>query len=116
MFQKYRKKFFNLRVEYDPVNKQECILNEYNMWFNHESEKNENDENVLWVPGKWKENNYKLFIEKYELRIQNFLNYIKNNTIIFIVNNIHDNINDLISAIKITYPCLKFNIKKISLP
>ena len=109
-----KKKFFNLRVEYDPINKQDCILNEYNMWFNHESEKNENDENVLWVPGKWKENNYKLFIEKYELRIENFLNYIKNNKIIFIVNNIHDNINDLISAIKITYPCLKFNIMNIN--
>jgi hypothetical protein len=85
------------------------------MWFNHESERNENDENILWHPGKWKENNYKLFIERYELRIQNFLNYIKNNSILFIVNNIHDNIDQLITIIKITYPCLKFNIMNINI-
>jgi hypothetical protein len=110
-----RAKFFNLRVEYDPINKQDCILNEYNMWFNHESEKNENDENVLWHPGKWKENNYKLFIEKYELRIQNFLNYIKSHSILFIVNNNYDNMDELINIIKYSYPCITFNIMNVNI-
>ncbi len=109
-----RNKFFNLRVEYDPINKQECILNEYNMWFNHESEPKENDVNVLWHPGKWKENNYKLFIEKYESRIKNFLNYIQKYKIVFVINNDYDSIDEIINIIKYTYPNIQFNIMNIN--
>ena len=105
-----RSKFFNLRIEYDHINKQDCILNEYNMWFNHESEKSEKSEKYEWYPGKWAENNFKLFIERYERRIENFNNYINKNNILFIIENPHDDINKLIDIIKVKYPNLKFKI------
>jgi len=105
-----RNKFFNLRIEYDPINKQECILNEYNMWFNHESEKLDNNDEIEWHPGKWAENNFKLFIERYERRIENFNSYINKNNILFIIENPHDDITILIDIIKIKYPNLNFKI------
>ena len=106
-----RNKFFNLRVEYDPINKQECILNEYNMWFNHESEQKLNDDTILWYPGKYSEHNYKLFKERYENRIQNFFNYINSNSLIlFIFENPHDEPEYLIKILKYKYPNLNFKI------
>ena len=68
-------KFFNLRIEYDNINKQDCILNEYNMWFNHESEEFHGDEKVKWYPGKFSENNFALFKQRYTNRIANFSRY-----------------------------------------
>jgi hypothetical protein len=106
-----RNKFFNLRVEYDPINKQDCILNEYNMWFNHESEKQNNNVMVEWYPGKYADNNYNLFKERYEKRITNFLNYIKNSkNILFIIKNTYYDIKYLIQIIKYKYPILNFKI------
>lgn len=105
-----RKKFFNLRIEYDELNLQFCILNEYNMWFNHESEPYNKHEKIHWTPGKWEDNNFVLFIERYERRIQNFLNYINNNNILFIIENPYDSIDILINIIKYTYPNLNFKI------
>jgi hypothetical protein len=105
-----RSKFFNLRVEYDPINKQDCILNEYDMWFNHESEQLYNNDKVEWHPGKWGENNFKLFKERYERRIENFNNYINKNNVLFIIENPHENINKIMNIIKITYPSLNFKI------
>jgi len=105
-----KSKFFNLRIEYDPINKQDCILNDYNMWFNHESEKLENNHKVEWYPGKWSENNFQLFKERYERRIENFNNYINKNNILFIIENPHDDINILIDIIKVKYPTLNFKI------
>jgi hypothetical protein len=106
-----RNKFFNLRVEYDPVNKQDCILNEYNMWFNHESEKKLNDDNIEWYPGKYMENDFKLFKERYENRIENFFSYLKADLpILFIFNNHHDEPKYLVKILKFKYPKLKFKV------
>jgi hypothetical protein len=105
-----RNKFFNLRVEYDQINKQNCILNEYNMWFNHESEEKQNDESVLWHPGKYSENNYELFKKRYEMRIQNFLNYIQNYSILFLIKTPYYDLSYLTKIIKHKYPFLNFKI------
>jgi hypothetical protein len=112
-----RKKFFNLRIEYNPINKQECILNEYNMWFNHESEPKLNDETVSWHPGKYAEDDYKLFKQRYENRIQNFLNYINNApNILFIIRNPHNNLRQLVKIIKHVHPTLNFKILVLKEP
>lgn len=108
-----KEKFFNLRVEYDSINKQDCILNDYNMWFNHESEKMDNNEKIEWYPGKWSENNFYLFKERYERRIENFNNYINKNNILFIIENPYDDITKIIDIIKIKYPQLNFKILHI---
>jgi hypothetical protein len=106
-----KNKFFNLRVEYDPINKQECILNEYNMWFNNESEENVGDKVVAWHPGKYADNNYKLFKTRYEARIQNFLQYVQSDsTILFILEQSHTESESLIKIIRQKYPKLKFKI------
>jgi hypothetical protein len=105
-----RSKFFNLRIEYDSLCKKNCILNEYDMWFNHESEKSNMDELVEWIPGKWEENNFQLFKERYNRRIQNFEEYINNNNVIFIIENTHNDINKIINIIKYKYPSLNFKI------
>lgn len=108
-----RTKFFNLRIEYDPINKQDCILNEYDMWFNHESEKLNNNEKIEWYPGKWSENNFQLFKERYDRRIENFTNYISKNNILFIIENPIDDISKIIDIIKNKYPQLNFKILHI---
>jgi len=106
-----RNKFFNLRVEYDPINKQDCILNEYNIWFNHESEKKLNDDNIEWYPGKYMENDFKLFKERYENRIENFFSYLKGDLpILFIFNNQHDDPKYLVKILKFKYPKLKYQV------
>ena len=105
-----RRKFFNLRVEYDPINKQDCILNEYNMWFNHESEEKYGDNLVSWHPGKYAENNYELFKERYEKRIQHFLNYIQKSSILFVIKNSYYDLDHLIKIIHYKYPFLNFKI------
>ena len=106
-----RNKFFNLRIEYDPINKQDCILNEYNMWFNHESEQKLNDDNVDWHPGKYMENDFKLFKERYENRINNFFSYLNGDLpILFILNNPHDEPKHLVKILKLKYPELKFKV------
>jgi len=106
-----RNKFFNLRIEYNPINKQNCILNEYNMWFNHETEQKLNDNNVHWHPGKYMENDFTLFKERYEIRIQNFINYLNGTLpVLFIFNNPHDEPKYLVNILKFKYPELKFKI------
>lgn len=80
------------------------------MWFNQESEKSNVDELVEWIPGKWEENNFQLFKERYEQRIQNFEQYISNNNVLFIIENTHNDINKIINIIKSKYLSLKFKI------
>jgi hypothetical protein len=103
-------KFFNLRVEYDPINKQDCILNEYDMWFNHESEKKEGNSIVLWHPGKFQTDNFKLFKERYEQRILNFINYINNHNILFILENTFNSPMYIYNILKFKYPNLNFKL------
>ncbi len=93
-----RKKFFNLRIEYDSINKQEYILNEYDMWFNHETEE------------KYTENDYELFKEIYEYRIQNFFNYIEKSNVLFIIKKSYYQLNHLINFINYKYPYLEYKI------
>lgn len=80
------------------------------MWFNHEAEKVHNNEKLEWYPGKWSENNFQLFKERYERRIQNFNNYINNNNILFIIDNPFEDISKIIDIIKNKYPLLNFKI------
>ena len=110
-----RKKFFNLRVEYDPVNKQDCILNEYDMWFNHESERLEGNSETEWHPGKWAVNDFYLFKERYENRIQNFLNYVESGSpILFLYENPRETPEKIKAAIETAWPGLIFRIKHSS--
>lgn len=98
---------------------QTLIINTYyNFIFNHESPGHGN----LYLTQKWEgginhyiNNNYKEFIKRYEKRINNFINYLKdtNNNITFILHryNIdHNNIMELQTVITNKYPNLKFNI------
>lgn len=104
-------KFFNLRVEYDPYNKQDCILNEYNMWFNHEAEETK-DPVVALQPGKWKENDYALFRERYAARIQNFKSYVNTaQEVVFIMVDSHPQLTRiLLNVLKFKYPRLNYKV------
>lgn len=80
--------FFNLRI----VNG--IIMNEYNMWFNQET-------NLDFFE----------FKKIYDIRIRNFKTYLgSNNKINFIISNPFDNINVLQDIIQTKYPDLNFKI------
>jgi len=85
-------RFFNLRIV-DGV-----IMNDYDMWFNHESAA------VLIAhnqePDIYTKDDFKLFKERYNQRISNFRQYINNGRIIFIISNPVDNIELLLSALR----------------
>lgn len=55
-------------------------------------------------------NNFQLFKERYERRIENFNNYINKNNVLFIIENPHDDINKIMDIIKTKYPNLNFKI------
>ena len=89
------------------------IVNEYGMGFNHESPGHANLYNTEnWLGGKdhFVNDNYKEFINRYERRIQNFKNYINNNSVLFIIENTEDDLNKIINIIKLKYPFLNFKI------
>lgn len=85
----------------------------YRFIFNHESPGHGN----LYITQNWKnginhyiDDDYKLFKERYNRRINNFRHYVQNNDITFIITRFQNNITELRNAIKETYPTLKFNI------
>ena len=91
------------------------IHKKYGFCFNHESPghadlyKTEN-----WQYGKrhFIDNNYKLLVERYTKRIQNFRNYIQSGYFIYFITSIHDT-SELKNCIDITYPSLRYSILSI---
>ena len=93
----------------------------YNFGFNHESPGHAD----LYLHENWPEgtnhfinNNYKHFIDRYNRRIQSFINYLNdpNNYIIFLINfvteeNPNDNFYELRNALNIKYPNLNYEIR-----
>ena len=89
--------FFNLRIENG------IIMNEYNMWFNHEAPRE-----------LYSNNNFDGFKKRYEKRIENFKTYLNsNNEICFIHSDPFNSSNEICEIIKTTYPNLKFKILSI---
>jgi len=85
----------------------------YNFIFNHESPAHAK----LWSSQGWPggkmhyiDNNYAMFIERYSRRIDNFRNYVKNNSIRFIIGNFRNEVDSLRDTITRTYPTLTFDI------
>jgi hypothetical protein len=90
--------------------------NYYHFLFNHESP----GHGDLYIGQKWSgginhyvDNNYTEFIKRYQRRIQNFINYLKdeNNHIIFIIHRWdtnNENIENLHNVLKNKYPNLKY--------
>lgn len=98
------------------TSKEDFIYNtKYRFAFNHESP----GQGDLYITQKWAEgknhfinNNFAHFIERYEKRINNFRNYLKNpnHYISFIIqryNTYQINLQDLKDALKIHYPDLR---------
>ena len=66
-----------------------------------------------WEFGKehYIHDNYKLFIKRYNTRIENFRNYLNNtNNITFLLTQFDNNLDELNNVIKTNYPNLQFNI------
>jgi len=85
----------------------------YNFIFNHESP----DHSTLWTRQAWSggkthytDNNFALFIKRYQERITNFLTYLETREITFILGNYESNVDELDAALKLTHPKLVFNI------
>lgn len=87
----------------------------YNFIFNHESPDHAN----LYISQNWTggqnhyiDNNYALFIERYNHRINNFRKYVNdpNNKITFIIGKFNPDINELSEMLKEYYPNLKYNL------
>lgn len=87
-------KFFNLRIENG------IIMNEYDMWFNHE------------VPTElYSNNNFEKFKERYENRINNFKEYLFGNyEVDFIHSNPFFSSEEISEIIKYHYPNLIYKI------
>ena len=86
--------FFNLRIENG------IIMNEYNMWFNHEAPME-----------LYANNNFEKFKERYINRINNFNNYITNNNeICFIHSDPFHSSDEIANIMSNNYPNLKFKI------
>jgi len=88
------------------------IHKKYGFLFNHESPGHAD----LHVIEKWQfgkthfiDNNYALFIERYNQRIENFRNYIHSGCFIHFITTIKDT-TELKKTIDIAYPSLKFSI------
>lgn len=109
--------FFELNI-----NKDNYIYNNYNFYFNHES--NIPDEHSLWEKEKWIEgpnhfvnNNFKNLKKRYQDRIKNFNDYINDKDgIIFMIGLKYGGLpeqiklDELKDALINTYPNLKFKL------
>lgn len=93
----------------------------YNFIFNHESPGHAN----LWYHQKWAggmnhyvDNNYKLFVERYKRRVDNFRNYLQSGEeIIFLLSapSDDDDFYELRTILNKKYPNLKYSIHYIEL-
>ena len=88
----------------------------YNMIFNHESPGHAN----LHVIQRWSggvnhytDNNFALFSERYNRRINNFKSYISNNDVNFIVHRVRTNMVELCSVLNDVHPNLKYTITHV---
>jgi hypothetical protein len=88
----------------------------YKFIFNHESPGHAN----LYLIQNWAgginhyiADNYKLFIERYNNRIENFRNYLKNNEVNFIIVKNTNDTSKLKETISEKYPELKFDITSL---
>jgi hypothetical protein len=84
----------------------------YNFIFNHESPGHAN----LYLKQEWAggqdhyiDNNFALFIERYNRRIENFRNYLSG-SVTFIIGNYEDDVNELESLLKEKYPSLVYDM------
>lgn len=92
----------------------------YNFFFNHESP----DHAGLYISQNWPggmyhyiDNDYKLFKERYNRRVNNFKNYINSgNTIDFIISRFSEDYTQLHKALSEVYPNLKYNIFHMTPP
>ena len=85
----------------------------YGFIFNHESpEHAELYRTQKWSGGKhhYIRNDFELFIDRYQRRINNFRNYVKNNSVHFILGKFDKDIDELSVAIKEAYPTTQYNI------
>ena len=85
----------------------------YNFIFNHESPEHANLYlSQSWSGGKnhYVDNNFALFIERYNRRIESFRTYLDNNKITFVIGKNDDNISELSETIKEKYPKLNYDI------
>ena len=85
----------------------------YGFIFNHESPEHANlYRSQNWPGGKnhYIDNNFKLFIERYDRRINSFRNYVKNNSVRFILGKFDSDITELQQTIKEAYPTTKFDL------
>jgi len=88
----------------------------YNMVFNHESPGHAN----LHITQRWSgginhytDNNFALFCERYNRRINNFKTYIDNNNVNFIVHRLRSNMVELCSVLNEVYPNLAYTITHV---
>ena len=89
--------FFNLRIE------NEIIMNEYNMWFNHEA-----------PTDLYSDNNFYKFKQRYEKRIQNFKSYLDGSyEVCFIHSDPFNPSTEICKIIENSYPNLIFKILSI---
>lgn len=112
----------NIHVDNSHQNELLIYNKKYNFCFNHESPYHGN----LFITQQWEngpnhftDNNFKLFIERYNARIQNFRNYLNECTghdqILFLIKwdsgqEPNDNCNELRNVLNSKYPNLTFTI------
>ena len=88
----------------------------YNMIFNHESPGHANLHAIQrWAGGvnHYTDNNFTLFCERYNRRINNFKSYINNNDVNFIIHRLRSNMVELCSVLNDVYPNLRYSITHI---
>jgi len=109
-------------VDYNDYCTEIIINTKYKFLFNHESPGHPFlAEREKWPNGKthFTDNNFEVFINRYNRRIENFRNYIQtdNASIIFIISRFNCNRSDLTELddiLKEKYPHLKYDIKIIN--
>ena len=85
----------------------------YGFIFNHESPEHAELYRIQnWPGGKnhYIRNDFELFIDRYQRRINNFRNYVKNNSVHFILGKFDKDIDELSEIIKGAYPTIQYRI------
>ena len=97
---------------------EELVYNtKYNLVFLHESPGHANlHQTEKWPNGPyhWVNDNWRAFCERYARRIENFRSYLRSETPIrFILSSPHPDLESLLTAIRISYPTLVYEITQI---
>ena len=88
----------------------------YKFIFNHESPDHANLHIIQnWAGGKnhYIDNNFALFIERYNRRINNFRHYVQTSSITFVIGKLDPDVSKLDKVLREVYPNLVFNIYHI---